>query len=204
MQRRNLTDRTLKALKAAKPGTHEDTWDATVSGFGVRVSDTGRRTFILMARYPRSRNPTRRAIGVYDEISLADARARAVEWKNQIGKGIDPAVAEEEARLAALRRQKDTFAVVVEHYLRQHVIGTDPNKPKQRNGREVERDFTRTFIPIWGERPITSITSHDVREIIEDVRDYGTGAMLERKGVKVRNGDKILAIPAPGQARQPS
>jgi Arm DNA-binding domain len=123
MPKRNLTDRTLKALKRAEIGKHADAWDATVSGFGVRVSDTGRRTFVLMARYPGSRNPTRRAIGVYDEISLADARAKAVRWKDQIGKGIDPAVAEEEARQAVLRRRATTFAAVVRDYLRQQVIG---------------------------------------------------------------------------------
>lgn len=202
MSKRNLTDRTLKALRATKPGTHADTWDTTVSGFGVRVSETGRRTFILMARYPGSRNPTRRAIGVYGEMSLADARAKAIRWRDQIRKGIDPAVAEEEARLAALRRQENSFAAVVGHYLRQHVIGPDSDKPKQRNGREVERDFARTFIPVWGERPITSITNRDVREIIEDVRDYGTATMLARKGIKEKNGKKMrVAARAPGQAR---
>ena len=113
MPKRNLTDRTLKALKPAAAGKSTDVWDATVAGFGVRMSGSGRRTFVLMARYPGSGNPTRRAIGVYDEISLADARAKAVDWKKQIGRGIDPAVAEEEARQAALRRREITFAAVV-------------------------------------------------------------------------------------------
>lgn len=139
MPKRNLTDRALKALKPTKVGTHTDVWDTVVSAFGVRVSDSDRRTFVLMARFPGSRNPVRRAIGVYGEISLADARAKAVHWKEQIGKGIDPAVAEEETRQAALRRRENTFSIVVQEYLRQHVIGINPNKPRQRNGREVER-----------------------------------------------------------------
>src|SRR5262245_17015327 len=61
--KRNLTDRTLKSLKPTKQGTHVDVWDLGFPGFGVRVSDTGRRTFILAARYPGSRNPTRLALG---------------------------------------------------------------------------------------------------------------------------------------------
>ena len=40
-----------------------------------------------------------------------------------------------------------------------------------------------------------------MREIIEDVRDYGTAAMLARKGIKDKNGNKVLVVPAPGQAR---
>jgi integrase len=200
MPKRNLTDRTLRALKPAAPGKTVDVWDSTVAGFGARVSDSGRRTFVLMARYSDSGNPTRRAIGVYDEISLADARAKAVEWKKLIGKGIDPAVAEEEARQAALRRREITFAAVVRDYFRQQVIGINPDKPRQRNGKEVERYFGRAFIPIWGNRPITSITKIDVRDVIEDVRDYGTAAMLGKRGIK-KKGDKIEGVPAPGHAR---
>lgn len=200
MPRRNLTDRTLKALKAPKIGGPLDVWDATVSGFGVRVSASGRRTFVLVARYSGSDNPTRRAVGVYDEISLADARAKAVRWKDQISKGIDPAIAEEEARQAALRRRETTFRGVVQEYLRQRVIGVDPDKPRQRNGPEVERAFASVFTPIWGGRPITAITRGEVRAVIEDVRDYGTRTMLFKRGAKDNNSNTEGA-PAPGSAR---
>jgi integrase len=200
MAKRNLTDRTLKALKAAAPGRLIDTWDSTVAGFGIRVSDSGRRTFVLMARYPGSRNPTRRAIGVYGEITLADARAKAVRWKEQIVAGVDPAEAEEAARRAALRRRANTFGAAVEDYLRLHVIGTNPAKLKQRNGHEVRRLLLRTFMPIWGDLPITSISRDHVRDVIEDVRDYGTSAMLAKRGVKEKHHNGAAA-PTPGQAR---
>jgi hypothetical protein len=48
---------------------------------GVRVSDSGRRTFVLMARFPRNpKNPTRVALGTYPTMSLADAREKASRW----------------------------------------------------------------------------------------------------------------------------
>src|SRR5262245_48726273 len=97
--KRNLTDRTLKRLKPSK----QEVWDLGFPGFGVRVSDTGRRTFILAARYPGSNNPTRRALGVYDKISLEEAREKARAWLKLIAKGVDPETAEEAARQAALR-----------------------------------------------------------------------------------------------------
>ena len=200
MTKRNLTDRTLKALKAAAPGKLIDTWDSTVAGFGVRVSDSRRRTFVLMARYGGSRHPTRRAIGVYGEITLADARAKAVRWKEQIAAGIDPAEAEEAIRRAALRRRANTFGAAVEDYLRLHVIGPNPAKLKQRNGREVRRLLLRTFMPIWGDLPITAITRDQVRDVIEDVRDYGTAAMLAKRGAKEKHHNGA-AKPTPGQAR---
>jgi hypothetical protein len=65
MPKQNLTDRTLKALerKPADKGKTRDVMDTVTPGFGVRVSETGRRTFILVARYPGSDHPTRRALG---------------------------------------------------------------------------------------------------------------------------------------------
>ncbi|HEY5129860.1 MAG TPA: hypothetical protein VIJ35_21675, partial [Bradyrhizobium sp.] len=53
-----LNDRGLKALKPAPKGETYDVADSIVPGFGVRVSETGRKTFILIARYPGSGNPT--------------------------------------------------------------------------------------------------------------------------------------------------
>ena len=68
MAKKRLTDRTLKALKPT--GKRYDVMDADVPGFGVRLTERGQRTFILVARYPGSPNPTRRAIGEYPAVSL--------------------------------------------------------------------------------------------------------------------------------------
>ena len=62
--RRALSDRALKALKPAPKGKTLDHMDSIVPGFGVRVSETGRRTFVLVARFPGSPHPTRRSLGL--------------------------------------------------------------------------------------------------------------------------------------------
>jgi integrase len=201
MVKKSLTDRKLKSLKrdekrADKLG-HYDTWDAVVPGLGVRTSTTGRRTFVLMARYPGSRNPTRRALGTYGELTLEQAREKARNWLEQVRRGIDPAIAEEDARQAALRLQANTFAAVAEDYLRLQVIGQDPEHPRQRKAKEVERDFRKVFIALWGERPITTISRQDVLGLIEGVRDNGTAATLAAYG----KGGKAEKAAAPGQAR---
>ena len=201
MPKRNLTDRTVKSLKrdtklADKLG-HYDVWDAVVPGLGVRTSATGRRTFVLMARYPGSRNPTRRALGVYGELTLEQAREKARSWLYMLRKGIDPAAAEEERRQVAQRLKANTFAAVAEDYLRLQVVGPDPEKPRQREAARVERDFRRVFIALWGERPITTISRRDVLGLIEGIRDNGTAATLAAYG----KGGKADKAPAPVQAR---
>jgi hypothetical protein len=76
--KKKLTDRTLKALKpAAKSEGTYDQMDAVIPGFGVRIAETGRKTFILAARFPLSPSYTRRALGVYGAMSLEKARTKA-------------------------------------------------------------------------------------------------------------------------------
>src|SRR5262245_12158033 len=115
MVKRNLNDRKIQSLKYSTAMGRTDTWDALVPGLGVRVSKTG-KNFVLMARYPGSQNPTRRALGGYGELTLERARAKARNWLELIRQGIDPADAEEEARQAELRKRAATFASVAEAY----------------------------------------------------------------------------------------
>src|SRR5262249_53549508 len=149
-------------------------------------------TFVLMARFPGNTNPTRRALGVYGELNLEQARKKARDWLGLIRKGIDPAIAEEEERQAELRQRANTFAVVVEDYLRLEVIGHDPAKPRQRRAVEVERHFRRIFVAIWGDRPIGSISRRDVLALIESIRDNGTPATLAASG-KRGKADRVPA-----------
>ena len=87
-----LTDRKLQALKPAKPGKRYDVMDTDVRGFGVRVTDKGQRTFMLLTRYPGSANPTRRAIGEYPTLTLEKAREKARAWHKLLAEGVDPRV----------------------------------------------------------------------------------------------------------------
>jgi integrase len=153
MPKRNLTDRTLKALKPAAAGKLYDVMDSVVPGFGVRVSDSGRRTFVLVARYPGSPNPTRRTIGAYGAVTLADARQTAQDWLKLIKAGKDPAREIE-------RQQENSFAAVAEKFI------AYIHRQKLRTAAVMERNLRQTFVKEWGARPITTIGSDDVKRVI--------------------------------------
>jgi integrase len=167
--KRNLTDRTLKSLKPAKPGQHYDVWDLRFPGFGVRASDTGRLTFVLMARYPGSKNPTRRALGHYPALSLAAAKSKAGTWVDLVERGVDPAIEAERQKLANIRQQENSFAAVAEDFIADKLSG-------ERKGHEVARDIRRVFIAAWGKRPITDIAPIEVRNLIKGFKDAGKPA----------------------------
>src|SRR5262245_47979057 len=95
VKHQRLTVRKINSLKPARPGQRYDLMDADVRGFGVRVTDRGLRTFILLARFPGFSNPTRRALGEYPTLSLEKARAKAQRWREMIAAGKDPTHEEE-------------------------------------------------------------------------------------------------------------
>src|SRR5215813_5871360 len=99
MATRTLTDRTIKALKRARPGARHEVWDGVggVPGLGIRVTDKGAKSFVLATRYPGSNNPARRTLGAYGALTLEQARTKARKWLELVERGIDPA--EEEERL---------------------------------------------------------------------------------------------------------
>jgi integrase len=163
MTKRALTDRAIKSLAnhPAKPGKTYDVPDALVPGLAVRVMPSGVRSFVLVARFPGRKNPTRRSLGAYGAVTLDQARDTARSWLDLIRRGIDPQVHEERQRLAELRKQAHTFAAVAEDFIRLHVS-------KTRKAAAVEQSIRKEFIERWGERPIADITPHDVVAVIDE------------------------------------
>jgi integrase len=166
MARKVLTDRGVKALKAAPKGKRYEVMDAIVPGMGIRVTERAQKTFMLVARFGGARNPTRRALGEYGALTLEQARAKARTWLEAILKGQDPARLEERARIEKQRSQQNSFGAVAEEFIRRHVA-------KTRKARETEREVRKELISRWGRLPITEITRHDVVAVMDEIVDRG-------------------------------
>ena len=161
-----------------------------MSGFGVRVTDTGHRTFILRTRYPGSRSPSRREIGACDVMSLADAREKAREWRSLVRHGVDPAVEEEKQRLEAIRKQAITFGAVAEDFIRQKL-------PSERKGKDAEREIRRDLLPEWGKRAIADLIDLDVSTLIKMKGRDGKFGAQQSSGV-----DQAFLSMGDGSARK--
>lgn len=123
--KRDFTDRFLKSIKPAAPGKRLIIWDAQIPGFGIRVTDrsedNNKGAFVLVTRFPRSRNPVPRRIGDYPGMTLAKAREIAREWREEIRQGIDPKVKEAERRRQEERRRADLFSAVFASFADDHL-----------------------------------------------------------------------------------
>lgn len=166
MSKQVLTDRRLRSLKPAAAGKRYIEWDTIVPALGVRATDKGTLTFVLVTRFPDSKHPTPRELGKYGAVTLEAARAKARLWLEMISKGIDPKREAERDQLERQRRRKNSFAAVAEDFIRREV-------KKKRRGAAMERDLRQEFIARWAERPVTEITQHDVLAVLDEVIDRG-------------------------------
>jgi integrase len=166
--KRDLTDRTLRALKPAAPGKRYFVWDAQVAGFGIRVTDRTPPSvsFVLVTRYPGAKHPAPRRIGDYPSIELAKARRIAREWRDDIAKGIDPKDRAEDAkreaqraRLEAERRRANTFAAAFDAFADEHLATL-------RTGAVVKSIIKKHVLPVLGDRPLAEITRADGNDLL--------------------------------------
>jgi integrase len=158
--RKALTDRGLRSMT-------EDTTDTVVPGLGVRVSaETGRKTFVLTARFGGSKHPARRTIGVYGDITLEQARETARHWRALIRQGKDPAGEAKREREAKIRERAITFGAVFEDWKREKLA-------HERRGLKAQRDVERDFLPLWADWPIADITDDDIRAAVRKVAVRG-------------------------------
>jgi integrase len=170
MGRKRLTARTVETLKPAapKPGAtgRRFVMDAEVSGLGVKVTQTGSRSFVLIKRYPGYHHPAPRQLGSCDALSLEEAREKARDWLKLIARGIDPAAHERALQEAAARKRANSFAAVFDDFVKEKLAA-------ERQGRDVERSMRKEFVTVWGKRPIGDIGDQDVLNVIRVVKQRG-------------------------------
>jgi integrase len=193
------TDRELKALKPAptgKPGGPKKryiVWDAAQPHLGVRVTETGARSFVVVRRLPGARNPVTHVLGSYPALTLKAARDAAPGIIATILGGNLPREVEAEQHRANSRKRRDTIATAVaafiederakelrssggtEAVLRREFLGQDWRRV------EIEREGTKKKIiewhngpeRIWRDRPIVEITRRDVIERLDAIKRRG-------------------------------
>jgi integrase len=166
------------SLKAGRATTIDvpDSGRGAVAGLRLRVTSGGAKTWVLLARFPGGKrngkhNPTRRAIGSWPAVTLAEARETASSWNILITKGIDPKTqseveqAEREKKALDQARLRDnTFASMAEEFIRRDAA-------KKRTAKSIARLVRRDLIKRWGDRPVSEIGKGDVIRMVEQVAE---------------------------------
>jgi integrase len=165
-----LTEKAIERLTIPKREPRIK-WDAVVSGFGIKVTPSGKRVFVLQARLRDGEGQpnsylSKMSLGNFPALGLAEARAKAEVWRGLVAKGEDPRQVEERAIQAAVRaeqrKQAHIFESVAEVYVEQHLV-------KLRRGKDDAREIRKHLIPKLGHLPIAEISRFDIVETIKPI-----------------------------------
>ena len=161
-----LTDAMIRNLKPDAT----DQWftDVGTPGLLLKLTPQGKRVWVFRHRFGKA-TPSRRRLGRYPGMGLADARQKALAWQALLDNGRDPKEVEadqrkveqqarEAAKQAEQEAKRNNFAKVAEAYIE--------GRAAYRRADKDAKAIRRHLVKAWGDRPISSITPRDVRDVI--------------------------------------
>lgn len=151
-------------------------------------------------RYTRAGRTSYVTIGRYPDRKLAEARAKAQEYRNLLADGIDPK-AEHERRIAAEReaaqaaervaeRQAMTLETVAREYHAAHLHEWTP-----KHGAQWLASLENHVFPALGARPIAQVRPADLLEVLQPLR-------AEKPETCIRIRERLDAIFADALVRE--
>jgi integrase len=153
MPKGRISKRSVDALTCPPGKDREIFWDEDLSGFGVAVYPTGKKSYVVQTRqHGRSRRVN---IGDHGRLTPDEARREARKLLGAMETGADPI---EERRAA---RAVPTFGEVAADFLHQHVTA----KRKPRTGEEYQRLLRLHILPAIGSRRVLDVRRADVARL---------------------------------------
>ncbi len=161
----NLSD--LKA-KAAKPGKHTDG-----DGLYLLVTQAGGKYW----RYDYRVNAKRKtlALGVYPDVSLAQARQRLMEARSLLADGQDPSLAKRRTKARRLAASEATFAVVAGLWQQKTAAQRKANTEEK-----LSNWLRHDILPSIGPIPVADLSATDVRACLRKMEARGLSDSVRR------------------------
>jgi integrase len=158
-----LTDLKIRQAKAGnKPTKLTDS-----NGLYLLVNPSGSKLWRYKYRIAGKENLF--AIGEYPTISLQDARVARDHARELVKKGLHPSHARQEVLSARIDEGKATFRAVSDEWLeKKRKIWTE------RHFGEILRMLEADAYPYIGNRPMRSITAHDVLALMRRIEERGS------------------------------
>lgn len=154
-------------------------WDTEVKGFGLKVTPSGGKVYVLQYR-PGGRGAATRRITIGRHGSPwtpEKARSEAQRLLELVAAGEDPAPRPERPEAGTGEAESPapatTEPVAPSAMLLEDVVADFLERHHRARGNrsvyDVERAFKRDVFPTWGKRPITEITRRDAVELIDGI-----------------------------------
>ena len=178
MAKGRITKRAVDATKPADADTY--LWDAELSGFGLKVTPAGGKTYLVQYRLGGRKGRTRRVtIGRHGSPWTPEsAHKEAKRLLGEVGAGRDPAEAKQ--------KEKDniTIAQLCDQYLETAPFIVLPRKKRPKKASTLATDrsnIERHIKPLLGSKRVQSITRLDVEKFQRDVATGKTAVDVRTK-----------------------
>ena len=169
MQKQNFTKSFIESLQPASNGKRDYYKDNKTNFLEIMVTDKGAKSFKVTRK--KEGRIIRVTLGQYPDLSIEEARKKAMEVNSQIANGVNPNDEKNHAK------QEIKFYELFNEFMQRY------SKKSKKSWKHDERDITR-FCSEWFKRKISSITNNEVRLLHERIKDnnglYQANRMLER------------------------
>lgn len=155
-----LTKRSVEAIGPVDSDTVY--WDGDLTGFGIRVRASGRKTYVVQTRI---RGKLRWfTIGRHGLVTAEQARAQALELLSLAMRGIDP---REAAETASRDKAPPTVTDLGRRFIEEYI----PSHCKPNTQVHYRRMVERFVIPAIGEHQVAEVERKDIAELHFSMRE---------------------------------
>jgi len=154
MPKMKLSKRVIDGLEPPSKGDLV-VWDATLSGFGVRVKPTGRKTYFIQYRNVQGRT-RKMKIGLVGRMTPDEARSSARMRLVDVEQGKDP------AELRSSTGNLPNVAELADRYMAEHA----QVMKKPESIRSDRQSLRNVILPELGQRRVDDVNQSDVTKLL--------------------------------------
>ncbi len=110
------------------------------------------------------------SLGVYPDISLADARVRRNEARKLVANGVDPSLARKEEKKAKTDLLANSFEIVAREW---HKHMQDNKEWAPDHATTIMNRLEKDIFPWIGGTPISEVTAKEIKAILDRIRSRG-------------------------------
>ena len=167
-----MTKLTDIAIKGAKPGSGIKKL-SDGNGLNLLIHPNGSKYWAYRYRYLGKEKSL--SLGVYPEVTLAEARVKASEARKLLSGGQDPSEARKTLKRQAIVSAENSFEVVA----REWIAAKSPAWTPRYAGFMAKR-LENDLFPKLGGRPITGITAPELLSVLRVIENRGASELANR------------------------
>lgn len=167
-----MTKLTDRAIKSAKPGLRIKKL-SDGNGLTLAVHPNGSKYWVYRYRYLGKEKTL--SLGIYPEVTLAEARQKLMDARKLLSCGQDPSEARKAMRRNAILFSENTFEAVA----REWITAKSPAWTPRYTGFLVRR-LENDLFPSLGKRPIREITAPELLSVVRVIEKRGALELANR------------------------